>query len=133
MPDEFDWITGPEWHSSFKTFHNALTDALIHIDMIQKEKASEAIKRAFWIYLSRVLYRENNLKSTETKVNSREFVTKFVKRIPGAKKLWYALTVQQIDKWPTYFPLEDLLSPSSNLNKEFMPVYEAITKQPVTT
>ena len=133
MPNKFDWIIGPEWHSSFKTFHNALTDALTHIDMIPKEKASEAVKRAFWIYLSRVLYQENNLKSTETKVNSREFVTKFVKRIPGAKKLWYALTAQKTDKWSPYFPLEDLLSPSSNLNKEFMPVYEAITKQPVTT
>ena len=159
LPDAFDWLTGPDWYPSFQIFRDALTLALMETDGIAKETAEETVKQAFWAYLGFVpiKYQQKYGKSSSFKqnatvngkVNSQESLRELVKKIPGTSQAAALLRnaknlivpghedlmtkedrlVMRAEKGELSLPV--LLHPSSPYHEDFLPVYEAITGQPV--
>ena len=160
LPDSFDWITGPDWQPSYQIFHDTLTDALSSVDNISESKASEIVKQAFWAYLAGGMLNKYQSKYGQTtsskqnaivngKVNSRKSLRELVKKIPGAREVVNQLrnvkasiVPRQVDKmtkedrWAIRAEKGELLLPallhsSSPYHEDFLPVYEAVTGQPV--
>ena len=158
--DFFDWLTHPDWQPSFQVFNDTLIRALCEVDGIEENEASEIVKQAFWSYLAGGMWRKYQSKYGQTtsskqnaivngKVNSWKSLRELVKKIPGAREVVNQLRnvkasivpghedlmtkedrlVMRAEKGELSLPV--LLHPSSPYHEDFLPVYEAITGQPV--
>jgi glycosyltransferase domain-containing protein len=126
LPNTFDWITSPEWSSSYQTFRDRLVDALVQQDGIGREHASEVVKNAFSMYVRSRMARDH--RSMETPVNR---VKNIVRQVPGARPLRSAMRSFRPAR-PENIRLIDLLKPGSKHHEYFMPIYRAITEPAAT-
>ena len=161
LSDLFDWLTNPDWQPSFEIFNDSLTRVLYEVDGIANDEASEVIKQSFWSYLAGGLHRKYHAKYGQTsssiknstisgKISRHESLRELVKKIPGTKQANALLRntkasivsryVDKIeeDRWTMRVQNGELsqlalIHPSSPYHDDFMPVYEAITKRPVTS
>ena len=119
-----EWITKPDWRSSYIMFHDNLTDALIKQTNITQDAASDIIKQAFWKHFAsgvcRLIQRQ---KASQSKIMA--FRDK-VRRIPGLRYL-YKNIKSRLPGSQNAFCLENLLRRTSPYHKDFMPVYNVIT------
>jgi glycosyltransferase domain-containing protein len=129
LPDIFDWLTGSEWHPSFGIFKESLTSALIETDGISIAVAQEEVKQTFWAYLSGLIEKKYKAKYFSKNSSFRDSIRKRVKMVPGAVHLVRNFRAQLNN---SELSLPALLTSASPYHKDFMPVYEAITKQPIT-
>lgn len=112
LPDIFDWMENPDWNYSYQYFIDALAIILAEVDGLEKKKAHEFVKQAFWAYLLRGLCRKYEQKYGElfsSKLNSHEIV----------REKNNELTL----------PL--LLNPSSKYHHDFLPIHNSITKESI--
>ena len=160
LPDSFDWLTGPDWYPSFQVFRDSLTSALMETDEITKAAAEESVKQAFFAYLAGGLQRQyqgkyGQISSSKQnamvngKISSRKSLRELVKKIPGTRQATALLRnakasivprhvdkMTKEDRWAIRAEKGELLLPallhsSSPYHEDFLPVYEAITGQPV--
>ncbi len=124
LPDMYDWITSPEWYSSYLVFCNGLAEALTLQDNISIEKAQKVVKQAFWPYLSMCLSQQ----SGSWRV-SRSRWRQVAGTIPGVRSIWQLLHSLR-PKQHSELSLSALLRPSSPYHADFMPVYKALTTPP---
>jgi|TARA_B100000315_G_scaffold15700_1_gene14101 glycosyltransferase domain-containing protein len=133
LPDSFDWLTSPDWQPSFRLFMNTISKALVNVDDIKAEEAKEAVKQAFWAYLSGGITRAYNNKynkhNTWNSFAGKSF-RDWIKGVPGtraavemARELRSKTTSRTGE-----LSLPALLNPASPYHKDFMPVYKAVVK-----
>tara|TARA_B100001964_G_scaffold201439_1_gene229149 strand:+ start:722 stop:1810 length:1089 start_codon:yes stop_codon:yes gene_type:complete len=119
-----EWITKPDWRSSYKIFHDNLTEALTQQANITREAASDIVKQAFWKHFAggvcRLIQRQKASKKRIIAFRDK------VKRIPCIKYL-YKNIKRRIPGVQKAFCLENLLKRSSPYHKDFMSVYNVIT------
>lgn len=120
----YDWITSPEWHSSYLVFRDSLVEALTLEDNISIEKAQKVVKQAFWSYLAMWSSRQ----SGSWRV-SRSRWRQVAGTIPGVRRIWQLLRSLR-PKQHSELSLSALLRPSSPYHADFMPVYKALTTPP---
>jgi len=124
LPDEHDWITSPEWHSSYMVFRDSLAETLALQDNISIEKAREVVKQAFRSYLAMCLSYQPNFR--------RDFYNRWRQiagTIPGARCMWQLLRSLRT-KQHFKLSLRELLKSSSPYHTDFMPIYKALTTPP---
>ena len=124
LPDVYDWITSPEWYSSYLVFRDSLAETLALQDNISIEKAEKAVKQAFWPYLATGLSQQPDFR--------RDFCNRWRQvagTIPGARCMWQLLRSLR-SKQHFKLSLRELLRSSSPYHADFMPVYKALTTPP---
>ena len=133
LSDALDWLTGSNWQPSFQLFMNSVSEGLVKVDNIKAEKAKEVVKQAFRTYLLRAITKKHKYKNKD-RIAGKLF-RDWIKGIPGTKMtVNMARTLFSIITSRTgSLSLPALLRHSSPYHKDFMPVYAAITKQPVKT
>ena len=129
-PDMFDWITNPNWLSSYQKFSNYLVEELVKKDGIATDKAREIVKQAFWGYLNKGLVKKYNNryigKASLGILNVTAKLKAALKMYPVSRK---ALSVSRkvirsINS--RGLSLEALLSPRSSYHADFMPIYRSV-------
>jgi len=124
LPDMYDWITSPEWHSSYLVFRDSLAEALVLQDNISIEKAQKVVKQAFRSYLA--MCSSQQLGSWR---GSRKHWRQIAGAIPGVRRIWQLLHFLR-PKHHSEFSLWALLRQSSPYHTDFMPVHKALTTPP---
>jgi len=129
LPDHYDWITNPEWQSSYLTFKHRLSEEVARQDGIDIESAEDTVKRGFWRYLSQGMNIQWNRRYALPKTGIRSTSTDTAKRIPGLRGAWHTAR--------SFFPgasprmsLPALLRRGSPYHGAFMPVFRAMSNQP---
>lgn len=51
LPDTYDWIVSAQWSEVHACFNQLLTDALMEIDHLSAERASQETKKSLWRYI----------------------------------------------------------------------------------
>ena len=155
LPDIFDWVTSSKWNSSYRVFRDTLVSSLMEADgILDEEKARDAIKRAFWGYLSKASYNKyqgkynrfesltkdtndfksippanvfERLKKISRIQNVKQFLTK--NKLSSAKKLGSFRKGEELikEEQDSRLSLSELLQKSSPYYEDFMPVYKSIT------
>ena len=130
LPKPHEWITKPEWFSSYEVYHHCLAEELAKDKKISIEKAGSIVKEAFGNYLAKGL--ANKYQGRYGKKDLRNYFKTTFKEIPilngGLSVAWR----KAIGMRDYYFPsnrisLAALMSPQSVYNKDFMPIYNALT------
>jgi len=115
--DIFDWISEPNWGTSYNKFQNFLAAQLAATDGISETDANAIVKRLFWGWLARKLLRSYE----ETYRRKPQTLRERAGRLPGA---------QQVRAWvPVGEPVMTLpavLKRTSPYYQDFRPIYETI-------
>ena len=123
LPDAYDWITGPNWHTSYQIFSNCLAEELVKQDGITHEEAHAVVKQAFWAYLKNGLYRKYQQRyEGKRDPGAWSYLKKIGKHFPIASNYLRRLRPHSDGR-----SLSDLLNPKSPYHNDFMPVYRAVT------
>ncbi|MQF95837.1 MAG: TIGR00180 family glycosyltransferase [SAR202 cluster bacterium] len=123
LPDTIDWVTDPDWSTSYHGFLTRLVEALVEQDGITREDAIPVVKNAFRAYMKTRIAKEN--------WNSKRFsgrVKNTARTVPGVRT-FRNLARTFLPKRQNSISLKELLKPSSKYHQDFLPVYKAITKQ----
>lgn len=127
LPDIYDWISAPDWNSSYQVFCNCLAEGLVRVDRIDLKEAKEIVKQAFWAYLGQVITGQFQDRY-EKDVFGRKSIKTTLKRIPGMKEI-----ILPMRSWMESFnpdiSLPSLLNSSHRYHKDFMPIYGLLTKK----
>jgi hypothetical protein len=129
--DVFDWVTSKEWLSSYEIFRECLSEDLARQDGISLEEAREVVKQAFWSYLAVALNRKWQARYGSDKGGPRAWLRRTARAAPvlhQAKRVFRSF-LQGDDN---QMSLPALLRRSSPYHADFMPIYRAITTQPVS-
>ena len=124
LPDLYDWITSQNWLFSYQVFHNSLVEALIQQDGIPEEEAHKVVKQAFWAYLSEGLSKKFQQHYGVSQFALSEYIKRVIRRIPCATPV-----ARKIKTLMSSMSLPALLNSHSPYHKDFMPVYNAVTKK----
>ena len=123
----FDWITGPNWLTSYNVFRDGLAEEMMREDQVGEDEAAEVIKQGFWFYLAQGLAMRQPTGQAGGS-SSRSRAKNVARLVPGL--LWCVRTLRDIrsikplpqDK----FHLSALLDPSSPYHEDFMPIYQTV-------
>lgn len=115
LPEKCKWINSPNWGASYNKFINILAEELSQQDGINLEESRIIIEKAFKLYMDNW---------SQSIIRSR--IGKVARYVPGMN---YLITHFKQELHGD-FSLSALLNPSSPYHKDFMPVYNVITKQP---
>lgn len=123
MPNVYDWLTCERWLPSYQQFESRLASLLSKKDNISIEQSHEIIKKCFWGWLAKGLYRKWMGQHQGDFANFKDRLKTSVKTIPLATQFWRTLY--------SYMPrgkmtLPSLLRRSSPYHTDFLPVYQAI-------
>ena len=119
LPTWFDWIVKENWHSSYIYFRNQLAHALADKDGIPLAQAEGIVEHAFYRYLKQTVEAHEISPST---------LRKFARESPSLRSIWHVVRVLLGWMQPRRVTLESLLNPVSPYNKDFLPVYCAVTR-----
>ena len=133
----YDWFTDKDWYSAYSLLEQTVIKELYNEGGITKNEALESFKEMFWPYYANALthhlsrYQEKKqISKSQSKISlSNKRFRGWVKEIPFAKAI-----VKKIRSSRLHFAnnhelsLPALLNPSSPYHKDFMPVYNVITK-----
>lgn len=141
LPDVFDWITSHDWNSSYQYFMDTLTNYLIEVDAISKEKASEFVKQSLWAYLAGGLYHkyEGKYGGLLSSGKAKEQITRnqALNSIKRNINVFKNKIINSKNQTPQLLQLDNknelslpfLLNPSTPYHKDFLPVYKIITNE----
>lgn len=133
LPNIFDWITNPEWQSSYSLFEKIISENLAIEDNISIEDASKAIRQAFWAYLQKYLSREYEIrhppkkKSDLVKQAISSAKSKIARTFPILKQIYRMQIKPRITKKKELS--FEVLQPKSKYYKDFKPVMDSFTRQ----
>lgn len=125
MPDTYDTFTSLEWQQSYQIFHDALVNALIEQDGIDRNEAHEVVKRAFWSCLKTHLAIKFQ---KQYFISTRERIKHKLKDIPGLVTCVRAIRSLVFSSKSISLPA--LLSRHSPYHNDFMPIYKTVTSLP---
>ena len=138
----FEWFTDENWYTAHKLLYDRVLYELVKQDKISSEKAKEKFRKIFFHFYANTIangYRgylkrfgdskqydlSSRLLSIMTRIGYKD---KLKKKL---KKIYYRLSrlfaSKDNDKLSE---LANLLRESSPYHKDFMPIYEAVTKRP---
>lgn len=131
LSDIYDWLTSPQWFPSYTIFEDVLIKELMEKDKINKEKAKEVVKKAFWSYLAKVLRH----KWVDPYAKKKEsFISKcreFARNIPflryGVQKFRAVRS-----RLKGSISLTTLLHPSCPYHNDFMSLYRIVINERLT-
>ena len=124
-PAAFDWITSPDWSTSYRLFRDCVAEGLAFQDGVEMDAAREVVKEAFWGYLIRGL--ENQPQQTKRRqgMNLKSLPREWGARFPGIRRAYHS--------WRSSRPTEEyktrmtaLLGGTSPYHRDFMPIYRSI-------
>lgn len=127
--DAYDWITDPDWHPSYRVFHDRVVEELIRQDGLSAEQVHRVIKEAFLPYVAHALASAWRRQEATPPESPRTSLRALAKGLPGAKEMWRSLR-GLAQRWRDRTSLSALLHPSSPYHADFMPVYRAVTTPP---
>ena len=134
LPNLFDWITNPEWHSSYNLFEKVLSENLATKDNISIENATRAIRQSFSFYLQKHLLRDYKIhnpakvKSGGSKQAISSARSKIARTFPILKQIYRMWIKPQITgKRELNF---EVLQPKSKYYQDFKPVMDSFTDSP---
>lgn len=128
-PDQFNWLTKPDWATSYSLFTNALCEQLQYHDQISQKKAMHIVTRSFWGYLLASLNQDfdehftpKKLNTIRSSIKSRPLLYNMIKRLLCiSPSRWNNVTVKK------------LLEKSSKYKSHFKPVYDVLTDTNLTS
>ena len=123
-PDPHDWLAGPDWSSSYRTFCRCLTERVAAEDGISHEDAAEVVQDAFRPYLSKAMAGSGEKQSRWPFPNFRSGLNMIARHVPGLVSAWNVMRSTVPGK--NDFLLPSLLRRSSRYHGDFMPVYHSI-------
>lgn len=120
-----DWISHPNWQSSFERFHDTVTEALVrHADLCE-ESASELLRVSFSKYLANSMGLRPDPTGLWRKING---LRRTLERSPAVKHLYNRARMIN-PGFRRDLRLERLLSRTSPYHDDFMPAYRVITSK----
>ena len=129
VPSIFDWITNPEWYSSYSLFEKITYKELATKDNISIEDATKIIRKSFWDYLQKYLskhyeiYNPTKIKETIGRRAINTARSKIARAFPILKKIYrIQIKPQMTGKKELNF---EVLQPSSKYYNDFKPVMES--------
>lgn len=129
LPDIYDWITSPDWLTSYEAFRDCLAEELSRQDKVGIEEAKAVVKQAFWLYLGRYLMNKWEARYNRNGSEPLSRLRETARRIPGLRSAWHGMRSFLPGDY-NKMSLEGLLRPSSPYHDDFMPIYRAITTPP---
>ncbi len=109
--DVFDWVTEPSFPGKYAAFQQMTAEALMAADGLPPEAARVIVKQAFWSHVAQDMTSKQRWS--------------WGRRVPPWR--WRALSHALRGGWDT-MSLKSLLRPNSPHHRDFLPIYEAITK-----
>lgn len=125
----FDWITQPDWASSYQVFEHQVAQEMVRQDGLKLEEARAIVKRAFQLYVIRKLRDEWDHRDAHGHRDPRVWARRVAQCVPGARWCW-----RSVRSWRhpgADCTLPSLLRPSSPYHDEFLPIYRVMTTPPV--
>ena len=118
-----DWISQPNWQSSFGIFQDTVTEALVRHANMSEDAACELLRVSFSDYLATWAGYRPRPTALRKKINA---LRRTLEQLPAARSLYNQ--VRRIKPGSrSDLRLERLLSPASPYHDDFMLVYRAIT------
>lgn len=127
LADVYDWVTSPDWLSSYLIFRDQLAEALAQRDAISINEAKEVVKRAFWSYLARGLTHKWRVRYEKEGARARPYWREIARRVPGLPNMWHKFRSATSGRG-SEMSLPALLHPSSPYHADFMPIYRAVSE-----
>ena len=126
LPDSYDWVTSPEWLSSYHVFRDQLAQEIALQDGISVDEAQEVVKLALWSYLANQLATSSHGRGGGTNPPPPSFLRRVARAIPGVPQAWQLLRSFNANG-DGRFTLPALMRSSSPYHDDFMSVYRAVT------
>lgn len=123
----FEWVTGPEWNSSYKIFMDYVSEALAKKDGVSVDEARSTLKHAFQSYLARIFGQTKVPRSGNVIPSPYARLRAMVKRVPGSRRSRDFLRSKGASD-TSMLTLPALLRRSSPYHADFMPIYRTITR-----
>ena len=124
--DMYDWITQPEWNTSYVSFKNILAEAIMTKDGITREKAELTVKLGFWAYLAKYMSKRyhhllNDLNPPKPRFNIRH---KIATILPWTRNVYHQYVKRLTDKRIRLH--YEVLNPGSKYYKDCKPIWSLI-------
>jgi glycosyltransferase domain-containing protein len=134
LPDVYDWITSPHWHSSYMALQRRLIDELVIRDGIKEEEAHQVVRQALWGYLSKGLRHKWEMRYLADDGRSDGIGARIRRaggRLPGVRRAWRTLTALVGQAPPNGYALslDALCNPTSPYYEDFIPVCRAVSAE----
>jgi hypothetical protein len=124
--DFYDWMTSPQWATTYGGFRDCLLEELVRQDRLSPEEAREVVKRAFWPWLAnRLMSRWRKREGLDGR-RRLGHLREVARRIPILKEAWRAIRSRMPGE-EAGVSLPALLRPSSPYYRDFLPIYHTIT------
>lgn len=129
-PYAFDWVTDPDWFSSYTLFRSCLEEELVRQDEVGLDEAEEVVKEGFGLYIAKRLA-EGRVAPLQSPgpASKRRWLRRAAGAVPGPRQMRrFGKALRTINApGPDENSLSVLLQPSSAYHRDFMPVYRAVT------
>jgi glycosyltransferase domain-containing protein len=119
-----NWVTNPEWYSSYLVFFDTLAKTLALQDKISIEEAQKVIKPEVDSMIRELCSCTDSLSPNVSLENRHSHWIQVGRKIPGAQRIWQFLHSF------SGFSLSAMLRSSSPYHSDFMPVYKILTTPP---
>ena len=128
-PYALDWVTDPNWFSSYTFFASCLEGELVRQDAVGLDEAEEVIKEGFRSYMAQLLAKGRIATVRYLSPAPRRRWRQAAGAVPGLRQMQrLGQAIRSINpSGPGEFSLSMLLRPSSPYHADFMPVYRAVT------
>src|SRR3989344_7844055 len=131
-----DWLTDKNFHNSYMSFKELLTEKITEKDKISRDRAELVIRDSFWEYLQVYLANsQKDLKSKDNPLKNRKVLktlrSNIGKRFPVLKTAYRRYLRPFIsDKKQLHY---DVLDPHSTYYKDFKPVWDSFGERDLHT
>jgi len=129
LPDQYQWISNPNWIHMYHLFIDILAKELANKDGISQDKAQETIEHAFDLYMANLLGNNWRIFCGKGSTGVLDRLHQIIGMIPGVRPVWRALHSSNLEE-RSEIPLWELLEASSPLYSEFAAINQALTEIP---
>lgn len=130
--DLFDWVSTVAFPSHYAALADAVVESLQELHGVGVDRARAVFKRGFWRYLSQNLSADWQARYAGPAGGWIAGAQAAAKRVPGLRRAWRGLRVYLPGRHHA-LSLEALCAPASAYDADFMPIYRAMTMEPVPT
>ena len=123
--DCFDQLVHPVWPRQYARFRDSLAEALCLKDEVTLAEAREIIKETFWAYLAKQIVRQWQVRYARR--NGQVAWRARLREIPWLRQM-YREVFSRLPGEAHAMSLSALLRRSSPYHRDFLPIYQTITK-----